>query len=323
MATARFLCRWHYLAIHWSLLKDNYIFLVVGTEIITWIPSLVYDPGEDTWSERTPLPTRRAFTGAVVLEGKILVIGGYDGINALMGTEIYYPERDMGTGIPWDKGPALPEDRFAMGISNLTDSIYVIGGKGNTGAALPPLLYLPGTNSWETFEEPDLPIGEGVGLVPLGNYLFVVGGKNAAGSRESHPFISSNIHNSIPCNKVIPIYFGCNFTFKVPIFRILISYDCKYLRLTIRIGNDFIFPLKIPNHNYILGWINIGKCKISIFIRDDTWDSFPLQPQKHLLTCRYSKILWQVSPLSSSEVVFYHYRLKLHGLSALPLSGLV
>jgi DNA-binding CsgD family transcriptional regulator/N-acetylneuraminic acid mutarotase len=142
---------------------------------------LVYDPGEDTWLKRTSMPTARAFSGAAILEGKILVIGGYDGTNALAVTEIYYPERDKGTSNPWDNGPALPEGRYAMGVSTLTDIIYVVGGKGNSGETLHSLLYLPGANSWETFEEPALKIGDGLGLAPLGNYLYVVGGKNEQG----------------------------------------------------------------------------------------------------------------------------------------------
>jgi len=142
---------------------------------------LIYDPGEDTWSKRTLLPTRRAFAGAAVVEGKILVIGGYDGTIALTINEIYYPERDGGASSPWEKGTALPEGRYAMGISNLTDMIYVVGGKGNTGIALPPLLYVTGAHSWESFEEPALQIGDSLGLVPLGNNLFVVGGRNEQG----------------------------------------------------------------------------------------------------------------------------------------------
>jgi DNA-binding CsgD family transcriptional regulator/N-acetylneuraminic acid mutarotase len=140
----------------------------------------VYDPGENIWSKRTPMPTRRAFSGAAVVEGKILVVGGYDGRIALTVSEIYYPERD-GTSTPWDKGPALPEGRYDMGISTLTDMIYVVGGKGKTGVPLPPLVYTPGTNSWETFEEPALRVGYGLGLASLGNYLYVIGGKNELG----------------------------------------------------------------------------------------------------------------------------------------------
>jgi len=139
----------------------------------------VYDPSRDVWSTRTHMPTMRGFAGAAVMDEKIFVTGGYNGTTALAVCEVYYPDRDQSTDIPWGKVENLPEGRYAMGSSSLTDVMYLVGGKGDTKATLSPLLYNPQVNSWETFEMPPLHIGDSLGLVSLGNYLYVVGGRSA------------------------------------------------------------------------------------------------------------------------------------------------
>jgi Kelch motif len=138
----------------------------------------VYDPSRDAWSTRTHMPTIRGFAGAAVIGEKIFVVGGYNGTTALAVSEVYYPDRDESTDIPWDKVENLPEGRYAMGSSSLTDVIYLVGGKGDTKATLSPLLYNPQVNSWETFEMPPLHIGDSLGLVSLGNYLYAIGGRS-------------------------------------------------------------------------------------------------------------------------------------------------
>lgn len=139
----------------------------------------IYDPSRVTWSAHTHMPTKRGFAGAAVMNEKIFVVGGYNGTTALTVSEVYYPDRDQGTDIPWGKVANLPEGRYAMGSSSLADVMYLVGGKGDIGTTLPPLLYNPQTNSWEPFEIPPLHIGDSLGLVSLGNYLYVVGGRSA------------------------------------------------------------------------------------------------------------------------------------------------
>ena len=39
----------------------------------------VYEPGSSSWSQLTNLTTRRSGVSAVVLAGRIYVLGGFDG----------------------------------------------------------------------------------------------------------------------------------------------------------------------------------------------------------------------------------------------------
>jgi DNA-binding CsgD family transcriptional regulator len=139
---------------------------------------LVYDPTRDAWTTGSPMPTGRGFAGAAVVDGKIFVVGGFNGAKALAVNEVYYPDRDQITDIPWEKAANLPEGRYAMGFSSLTDMLYLVGGKGDPSTILSPLLYITQIDSWQTFEVPPIKIGESLGLVPIGNNLYVVGGKN-------------------------------------------------------------------------------------------------------------------------------------------------
>jgi N-acetylneuraminic acid mutarotase len=140
---------------------------------------LVYDISRDRWSFQTPMPTRRGYAGIASVNGKIYVMGGFNGQNALTVNEVYYPERDQGSDSPWSRAAKLPAGRYAMGEASLTDLIYIIGGKGDIGTLLTPVIYIPQSDSWLTFDKPPTNIGDSLGLVPFGNFLFVIGGRIA------------------------------------------------------------------------------------------------------------------------------------------------
>ncbi len=139
---------------------------------------LVFDPSRNSWSVRTPMPTRRAFAGAAVVNESIYVIGGFDGSQILTNNEVYTPSQDEDNGTAWSKAADLPEGRCAMGVTSLTDIIYLLGGKSITETPITQLYFVPTTNLWAKLEEPAISIGEGIGLASLGNYLIVVGGRD-------------------------------------------------------------------------------------------------------------------------------------------------
>ncbi len=109
----------------------------------------VYDPANDTWENRTPMPTPRHRLGASVVDGKIYIIGGYDrslpyGGDATAINEVYDPEADT-----WStKAPMLAEKcDYASAV--VGDKIYIIGG----GSLSQPLatetqIYNTKTDSW-------------------------------------------------------------------------------------------------------------------------------------------------------------------------------
>jgi DNA-binding CsgD family transcriptional regulator len=138
---------------------------------------LEYNPTEDEWVEHKPMPTARGYAGTAVSGGKIFIIGGYDGNRALDVNEVYWPERDDGYSDPWSTASNLPERRYAMGITNIADIIYLVGGEGEDSENLSPLEYIPSLNIWGQFENPLPQHWSFMGLVNLDTRLLAIGGK--------------------------------------------------------------------------------------------------------------------------------------------------
>jgi N-acetylneuraminic acid mutarotase len=153
----------------------------------------VYDPANDTWTTRTPMPNSAGYASAVV-DNKIYVIGSgaiqiyspetdswstgasplinitlgangqsssaaattgymapkliyvYDGSSL----QIYNPQNDS-----WTFGAAPPTSRQYLGIANVNDTLYFIGGLADDPSGLPGYYIFLDTN------EQYMPIGYG------------------------------------------------------------------------------------------------------------------------------------------------------------------
>ncbi len=100
-----------------------------GGENFTSLNSVeIYDPQEDRWREGSPMPTTRSGVAAVVLEGKIWVMGG--GFRYPDGSFIYYrkvelydPKRDQ-----WETGPELLLPHDYPAAAAVSEKIYLVGG---------------------------------------------------------------------------------------------------------------------------------------------------------------------------------------------------
>ncbi|MFZ2096334.1 MAG: kelch repeat-containing protein [Anaerolineales bacterium] len=139
----------------------------------------VFDFRENTWSEIPSMPTARSYAGAVVVGGKIYVIGGYDGNQALAVNEVYLPDFS-GDGSPWVQAPALPSGRYGMGITNLADIIFILGGIGATDN-LSTIALSSGDQNWGQLQSPLHSDWSFLNAVTVGTRLYVLGGKTDAG----------------------------------------------------------------------------------------------------------------------------------------------
>ncbi|HSB65155.1 MAG TPA: LuxR C-terminal-related transcriptional regulator [Anaerolineales bacterium] len=135
----------------------------------------VYDPDNDQWSQITAMPTARSYAGAVTGGGKIYVIGGWDGNQALTNNEVFHPDY-TGPSSPWSQGTALPSGRYGMGIANLADIIFIVGGTG-VGDIIPAIALSSGDQRWGQVESPLQNNWAFLGAATVGTRLFVLGGK--------------------------------------------------------------------------------------------------------------------------------------------------
>lgn len=157
-----------------------------GTEIV---PNVYrYNPETNQWQERTPLPEGRALAGAVVQEGRILVIGGESPHGALSSVLAYYPNREDTGETPWEEGPSLPEARRGLSATSIASMVYIVGGENPEAptASLPPLALNPDSDSWMPLESSGWEVGSEAAILPVGNYLHILGGIVRGASSDRH-----------------------------------------------------------------------------------------------------------------------------------------
>ena len=117
-----------------------------------------------------------AYPGVGIAEGRIYVIGGFDGEKPLAVSEIYIPDRERSEITPWEIGEPLPQPRYAMGVASLADTLHVIGGVGEENDTLPSLELLPQSEMWDVYQNPFEGQWSRLGLVPVGTHLYLTGG---------------------------------------------------------------------------------------------------------------------------------------------------
>ena len=97
-----------------------------------------YDPAADSWKALAPLPTKRGSANAVVVDGKIYVIGGAGLHPGSKETVVHpaRPHRALGTNEvydpatnTWGTRSTMPTARNHAAAAGVAGKIYVIGGR--------------------------------------------------------------------------------------------------------------------------------------------------------------------------------------------------
>jgi plastocyanin/N-acetylneuraminic acid mutarotase len=140
-----------------TLLQDGNVLVAGGeTKVFNTISvtasAEVYDAASDAWSGVDAMGAPRIGHAAVrLLDGRVLVIGGYDGASALASAEAF----DPGTGA-WNSVEPMPEARSGHTAVLLDDGrVLVAGGDdGAGGAALTgALIYDPPSDAWSSVDD--------------------------------------------------------------------------------------------------------------------------------------------------------------------------
>jgi N-acetylneuraminic acid mutarotase len=139
-----------------------------------------YDPVNDSWQTKTPMPTPRYGCGVAACEDRIFVIGGIiegTGIGksivpATNINEVYDPTTDS-----WETKVAMPTNRSSMRAVTLDGKIYVIAGNPNEFSTVNTTeVYDPTSDSWTT--KTDVPYGVAYyGSAAVDGKIYVIGGQ--------------------------------------------------------------------------------------------------------------------------------------------------
>ena len=135
----------------------------------------VYDPLRDVWSIGPSLSTpRRNCAGVSTLDGRILSIGGFDGLNILSSVEALDVRMKN-----WVNASPLTVPRSSAVAANLPDGRVIVAG-GTDGSRLRSVeVWDPRMNKWEKANADMNQVRSASSLVSLVGRVFAVGGVDA------------------------------------------------------------------------------------------------------------------------------------------------
>jgi non-specific serine/threonine protein kinase len=137
------------------------------------------DAGASGWRAEPMLPVvLQEITAITRGDGRIWVIGGFEGTSDVATVRIFDPAR--GT---WSEGPALPQPRHHTHVAEVDGDLYVLGGMETIGFDLVDTAWVlhAGETTWTTIAT--LPEVHGAGFAgSVGGRIHIVGGVGRGGS---------------------------------------------------------------------------------------------------------------------------------------------
>ncbi len=187
-------------------LPDRAYYLTVGRTVdlgvLVWSPINLCPPSNETlpcpapvgglvpWQPSPPelnLPAPRTDGSVLQVGTQIFYIGGSDGKTASADVSVA-PTVQTGNFDKWQAGPPMPAPRADASVAYVAGSIYVFGGRDETGAptdtvfSLSPDSQTGALGDWSTVDTLKLPEGRsGAAIAITPDGLLLVGGWNAAG----------------------------------------------------------------------------------------------------------------------------------------------
>ena len=140
----------------------------------------VFDPDKGIWMEIAPMPTSRFAFAAVVLDNKILALGGAgvreEGFSNFDIVELYDPLMNKWS----DAGFRLPWPAAGLGACTNNNRLYIMGGNSGVRIENRVAYYSNDVNEWIELELLD--IGRIVmGTITSGNTIYLIGGRGTDG----------------------------------------------------------------------------------------------------------------------------------------------
>lgn len=133
---------------------------------------LVYNPKEDRYSRRQPMPLARDHTGVVAVNNVVHLIGGrVDTFHTNSNLHhVYNPKTDE-----WTARAPIPTARSGHGTVWFQGRIFCMGGEGTNRVYGQNEAYNPANDQWERYA-PMLTPRHGMGAVVIGDAIYVAGG---------------------------------------------------------------------------------------------------------------------------------------------------
>jgi N-acetylneuraminic acid mutarotase len=135
----------------------------------------VFDIATSTWTKAAPLPTSSGGQAAVVLDGRIHVIGGGTSRETIANHVVYDPTSDT-----WASAAPLPRSEGSPGAVVLDGRLWAIGGRSGSDDFGDVYIYDPATDSWS--RGPSIEPRGTAGAVVICGTILLVGGERQSDS---------------------------------------------------------------------------------------------------------------------------------------------
>lgn len=135
-----------------------------------------FDPSSGTWTQLPPLPEPRSSHDAVILDGKLYVIGGWN--LRIDGAPLWHSTAhvmDLTVANPsWRSLPSAPFQRRALAVAAVGGKVFAIGGMGPDGISSEVDIFDTVSETWS--KAPNLPTGGfAVSAVGIGDAVYCNG----------------------------------------------------------------------------------------------------------------------------------------------------
>jgi len=152
------------------------IYVIGGFKTVTNVPTaevLVYDLASRMWSKAAPLPAPRGGHAAVVLAGRIHVIGGGNSRSTLADHSEFDPASNS-----WIERASLPRSEGSPAAVAFNGKLYAIGGRSGGSDFGNVYVYDPATDRW--VEGPSIEPRGTAGAALYCGSIYVFGGESQA-----------------------------------------------------------------------------------------------------------------------------------------------
>lgn len=152
------------------------IYLIGGFNTVTNVPTTevqVYDLATHAWSNAAPMPAPRGGHAAIVLDGRIHVLGGGNSRSTIADHDVYDPATNA-----WSARSPLPRAEGSPAAVVAGEKLWSIGGRSGPSDFGFVDVYDPGTDRWSS-APPIGPRGT-AGAVHVCGASYIIGGESQA-----------------------------------------------------------------------------------------------------------------------------------------------
>lgn len=134
-----------------------------------------YEPRLDKWTLLKNMPARRLQFGVAVMDDKLIIVGGRDGLKTLNTVECF----DL-TAMTWGSiVPPMGTPRHGLGVAFLEGPLYAVGGHDGWSYLATVERWDPASRTWN-YVAPMASMRSTAGVAVLGSRLYVIGGRDGS-----------------------------------------------------------------------------------------------------------------------------------------------